>query len=63
MMRANTTGHSDHLETGCDLILLSGGMSVDPDDVTRKGIRQPGADESLRRSGAARRDVSGGLYR
>lgn len=28
-----------HLENGCDLILLSGGMSVDPDDVTRKGIR------------------------
>ena len=34
-----------HLENGCDLILLSGGMSVDPDDVTRKGIRQAGADE------------------
>jgi molybdopterin biosynthesis enzyme len=24
-----------HIENGCDLILLSGGMSVDPDDVTR----------------------------
>jgi hypothetical protein len=34
-----------HLENGCDLILLSGGMSVDPDDVTRKGIRLAGADE------------------
>lgn len=34
-----------HLENGCDLILLSGGMSVDPDDVTRKGIRNAGADE------------------
>ncbi len=34
-----------HLGNGCDLILLSGGMSVDPDDVTRKGIRQAGADE------------------
>jgi len=34
-----------HLENGCELILLSGGMSVDPDDVTRKGIRQAGADE------------------
>jgi molybdenum cofactor synthesis domain-containing protein len=33
------------LESGCDLILLSGGMSVDPDDVTRKGIRQAGADD------------------
>ena len=33
-----------HLENGCDLLLLSGGMSVDPDDVTRKAIRQAGAD-------------------
>ncbi|UCG13245.1 MAG: molybdopterin-binding protein [Deltaproteobacteria bacterium] len=30
---------------GCDLLLLSGGMSVDPDDVTRQGIRLAGADE------------------
>ena len=35
----------NHLENGCDLILLSGGMSVDPDDVTRKGIRMAGATE------------------
>jgi molybdenum cofactor synthesis domain-containing protein len=35
----------EHLENGCDLILLSGGMSVDPDDVTRQGIRQAGATE------------------
>ena len=34
-----------HLANGCDLILLSGGMSVDPDDVTRKGIRNAGAEE------------------
>jgi molybdenum cofactor synthesis domain-containing protein len=34
-----------HLESGCDLLLLSGGMSVDPDDVTRKGIRLAGATE------------------
>jgi molybdenum cofactor synthesis domain-containing protein len=33
-----------HLGNGCDLLLLSGGMSVDPDDVTRKAIRQAGAD-------------------
>ena len=33
------------LNQGCDLILLSGGMSVDPDDVTRKGIRLAGAKE------------------
>jgi molybdopterin biosynthesis enzyme len=33
------------LEKGCDLLLLSGGMSVDPDDVTRHGIRMAGATE------------------
>ena len=33
------------LGQGCDLILLSGGMSVDPDDVTRHGIRLAGASE------------------
>ena len=35
----------NHLDNGCDLLLLSGGMSVDPDDVTRHGIRLAGADE------------------
>jgi hypothetical protein len=35
----------NHLARGCDLIMLSGGMSVDPDDVTRKGIRMAGATE------------------
>jgi molybdenum cofactor synthesis domain-containing protein len=34
-----------HFERGCDLLMLSGGMSVDPDDVTRQGIRQAGATE------------------
>lgn len=34
-----------HLDSGCDLLLLSGGMSVDPDDVTRKGIHRAGAGE------------------
>ena len=34
-----------HLDRGCDLLLLSGGMSVDPDDVTRHGIRQAGVTE------------------
>ena len=34
-----------HLERGCDLLMLSGGMSVDADDVTRQGIRQAGATE------------------
>ncbi len=33
------------LESECGLIILSGGMSVDPDDVTRMGIRQAGATE------------------
>ncbi len=33
------------LEKGCDLVLLTGGMSVDPDDVTRHGIRLAGASE------------------
>lgn len=36
---------SSQLDRGCDLILLSGGMSVDPDDVTRHGIRLAGATE------------------
>jgi molybdenum cofactor synthesis domain-containing protein len=34
-----------HLDQGCDLLMLSGGMSVDPDDVTRQGIRSAGAGE------------------
>jgi molybdenum cofactor synthesis domain-containing protein len=34
-----------HLENGCDLLLLSGGMSVDPDDITRMAIRRAGAQE------------------
>jgi molybdopterin biosynthesis enzyme len=34
-----------HLDQGCDLLLLSGGMSVDPDDVTRRGILAAGATE------------------
>lgn len=34
-----------HLEHGCRLLLLSGGMSVDPDDVTRHAIRRAGANE------------------
>lgn len=33
------------LDRGCDLLLLTGGMSVDPDDVTRHGIGQAGATE------------------
>ena len=33
------------LEKGCELILLTGGLSVDPDDVTRHGIKLAGATE------------------
>lgn len=36
---------SAHIDRGCRLLLLSGGMSVDPDDVTRHAIRQAGATE------------------
>jgi molybdopterin biosynthesis enzyme len=34
----------DAKQAGADLILVSGGMSVDPDDKTPEGIRQSGAD-------------------
>ena len=34
-----------HLDRGCNLLMLSGGMSVDPDDVTRQGIRSAGTGE------------------
>ncbi len=32
------------LAAGADLIVTSGGMSVDPDDVTRQGIKEAGAE-------------------
>ena len=35
----------NHLDNGCNLLMLSGGMSVDPDDVPRQGIRLAGATE------------------
>jgi len=35
------------LAQGTDLILLTGGMSVDPDDVTRRGVALAGAGEVL----------------
>jgi hypothetical protein len=34
---------NDMVQSGCNLILTTGGLSVDPDDLTRKGIRQAGA--------------------
>ena len=36
----------------CQLILLSGGMSVDPDDVTRLAIEQAGAEEMYYKAAA-----------
>ncbi len=36
---------ASHIESGCKLILLSGGMSVDPDDVTRRGVEKAGATD------------------
>jgi len=33
------------LATGADIIVTSGGMSVDPDDMTRQGIREAGATD------------------
>jgi molybdopterin biosynthesis enzyme len=33
------------LEAGAELVVTSGGMSVDPDDVTRQGILLAGAEE------------------
>lgn len=35
------------LDAGADLILTSGGMSVDPDDVTREGVRRAGAEKLI----------------
>lgn len=36
---------TEQIADGCTLILMSGGMSVDPDDVTRKGIERAGATD------------------
>ena len=35
------------LQAGADLIITSGGMSVDPDDVTRMGIAKAGATDTV----------------
>ncbi|MDO5018228.1 MAG: molybdopterin-binding protein [Lagierella massiliensis] len=37
------TGILNALESGCDLILCTGGMSVDPDDMTPGAIKETGA--------------------
>ncbi|MDH3346533.1 MAG: molybdopterin-binding protein [Desulfobulbaceae bacterium] len=39
------TAIKDCITQGAQLIITTGGMSVDPDDVTRKGIFQAGAEE------------------
>jgi hypothetical protein len=44
---AIAAGIKDLLAWGADLILTSGGMSVDPDDVTREGVLEAGADRVL----------------
>ena len=36
---------SENIDKGADLIITSGGMSVDPDDVTRMGIEKAGATD------------------
>lgn len=35
----------EFIDSGTDLIITTGGMSVDPDDVTRSGIKQAGVDQ------------------
>jgi molybdenum cofactor synthesis domain-containing protein len=37
----------DLLHAGADLILTTGGMSVDPDDVTREGVKRAGGAEFI----------------
>ncbi|MEN8140655.1 MAG: molybdopterin-binding protein [Thermodesulfobacteriota bacterium] len=37
----------DAIAAGCDCIITSGGMSVDPDDVTRQGISLAGAEDTV----------------
>lgn len=32
------------INNGCELIITTGGLSVDPDDVTREGVRRSGAE-------------------
>ncbi|MGI6072545.1 MAG: molybdopterin-binding protein [Lachnospiraceae bacterium] len=38
------TAAKDHMARGADLLIFTGGMSVDPDDLTPTAIRQLGAD-------------------
>ena len=50
------------IAAGAQLLLVSGGMSVDPDDVTPQwDLAERGGDRDIRGAGAARGDVSAGL--
>jgi hypothetical protein len=44
---AIATAIRECLEEGAQLIVTSGGMSVDPDDVTRMGIKEAGAESAV----------------
>lgn len=44
---AITTAASSMLDAGCDLIVTTAGMSVDPDDVTRAGLVDAGLVDDL----------------
>ena len=44
---AIAAGVKELLDRGADLILTSGGMSVDPDDVTKEGVREAGAERLI----------------
>ncbi|MCP4695039.1 MAG: molybdopterin-binding protein [Desulfobacterales bacterium] len=33
----------EHVDGGCDIVVTTGGLSVDPDDVTRLGVQRTGA--------------------
>ncbi|MFZ5425811.1 MAG: FmdE family protein [Thermodesulfobacteriota bacterium] len=44
---AIAAGARELLDAGCDLILTTAGMSVDPGDVTRKGLVEAGLEDAL----------------
>ncbi len=42
--KAIVSAIEEHLHNGCTMIVITGGMSVDPDDVTPAAIKQSGAE-------------------
>ncbi len=44
-VKAISNAISDLKDSGCELIITTGGLSVDPDDVTRQGVLATGAEE------------------